>query len=78
MGILDSHRAGLVTEKINEKKFTLSAWEFPGGPVVRTRHFPGPGSIPGAQRGRKNKNEQKLFQLYTRSPEDGKGAREEV
>ena len=73
MGILDSHRVGLVPEKIN----TLSAWEFPGGPVVRTWHFPGPGSIPVAQSGQKNnKNKQKSFQLYTRSPEDGKGARE--
>ena len=78
MGVLDSHRVGLVTEKINEKKFTLSAWEFPGGSVVRTWHFPGPGSIPGAERGQTNKNKQKSFQLYTRSPEDGKGAREEV
>ena len=55
MGVLDSHRVGLVTEKINEKKFTLSAWEFPGGSVVRTWHFPGPGSIPGAERGQTNK-----------------------
>ena len=76
MGILDSHRVGLVPEKINEKKFTLSAWEFPGGPVVRTWHFPGPGSIPVAQSVQKNKNKQKSFQLYTRSPENGKGARE--